>query len=179
MNETPAQPRKDIPPLDWSADFLTARPHEDLGLPGYQIHRAFGGYRVSRGNTRSKRLKNHDACHRAIISDYTANFIRAFNAPGSRWLPMELAPVTGWAILARLRGDLAALLEDHRYNAWAQKQIVVRCTRLNDDPVEGTWDMCAPSGSDAIPSGWFTGWRPLVSPLPYGAEDMPLMIAAE
>lgn len=179
MTETPAQLRQDIPPLEWRDDLLEAFPAASLKMPSYRVLRTLGGYRVAREKSRSRKFKRREECHRAIVLDYTASFLRKHNAPNAPWLPMDIAPVTGWGILVRMRGDLASLLEDHRYNAWAQKQIVVRISRLNDDPAEGTWDMCAPSGTDGIPGGWFTGWRPLISPLPYDGEDLPLMIAAE
>ena len=179
MNPQDLIKRKDVPALEWSSDLLKASPHPDLALGSYKIQKVFGGYRILRGKKdKSSKLKKIEDCQRAISADYTAKFLRTYNAPRSPWLPMQIAPNSGWGFLARMRGDLASFLDDHRYTAWAQKQIVIRVSRLNDMPESASWDMCAPSGVEAIPSEWFTGWRPLACPLPVGKEDMPLLIAA-
>lgn len=71
----------------------------------------------------------------------------------------------GWAILAKVRDDVASLMKDERFAPWAGQQLVV--VHSEGEIAEAdSWDMAAPSGASRIPGTWFAGWRPLAVPLP-------------
>jgi len=158
--------RLDLFPLFWEQDGLTARLPKELGIPDYKIVKVFNGYRVTRAEgEQSEKKASVDECKAFIRRDSRRAILRlASHRDPSFWIPMFLAPRRGWGILAQIRSDIAEFVNDPKFKAWANQQIVIH--HSPDEPDEtDIWDMAAPAGASGIPGEWFTGWRPLAVPL--------------
>ena len=175
--------RQDLVPLNWSHDGLSAVAPAglgpDLGLDDYSIRKTWRGWQACRGtNATSVKMESAEEARAFVDRDFKRLILA--RAGKAAWLPMQISPHSGWAVLAKVRSDIAEITGDSRYQAWAGQQVVVQAAGFVRDDVppsapEGygedvagrwTWDMAAPAGAAGMPEDWFEGWQPLADPLP-------------
>jgi len=159
--------RQDLFAPQWAPDGLSAKLPAFLNLGDYRIHRTLQGYyRVLRDRERSRKMYSLDECRSFVERDARREVLALTQqADSDLWLPMWAANREGWGLLGKIRDDVAVVMKDERFAAWAGQQIVIVHAE-GEIPETDAWDMAAPVGASRIPGSWFAGWRPLAVPLP-------------